>query len=215
MQQFRTMFFITVVSMLYSFAFGQSFEGNIAMKLTTGRETQSLQYQVKGEKIRMDMEYEGMKSAFIVDTPAKTMYVVMTAMQAYMEIKLDDAPKSAANKEKPTVTRTGKKETILGYACEQIIVSYGGKETEIWATKGLGRFVQFDPETGGSGAAWERVLAGEDMFPLRVIEMDSKGKQVSRMETTAIEKKSLPDTLFKVPSNFNKMDIPMMGRPDH
>jgi hypothetical protein len=137
-------------------------------------------------------------------------------MQAYAEMTLKDGPAkgSGAKESEPVVKKTGKTETILGYRCEQILITHGGKETEVWATKGLGRFIQLDPG-GGTASAWERELASGDMFPLRVIEKDAKGKRVSAMEVTAVEKKSLSDSLFKVPANFNKLDIPMMGRPDH
>jgi outer membrane lipoprotein-sorting protein len=210
------MLFITLVSMLYSIAFGQSFEGNITMKLTNEDGAQTLQYKIKGDKFRLDTEHEGMQTSFVLDSPAKKMYVLMTAMQMYMEMNLEEAkPTPGEQDKKPVVNRTGKSETILGYKCEQILVLQGGAETELWATKGLGKFFQFSLEGEGTGSAWERELSSEDMFPLRIIEKDAKGKQVSKMEVTAVEKKSLSDALFKVPSNFSKMDIPMMGRPDH
>ena len=60
---------------------------------------------------------------------------------------------------------------------------------------------------GGGGQAWERALAGKELFPLRVVSLDKGGKQTFRMEATAIDRKSLPDSLFAPPAGYQKFDM--------
>jgi hypothetical protein len=79
--------------------------------------------------------------------------------------------------------------------------------------------------------AWERALAGKDAFPLRVVGYEkgalaSKGKSADhksdkakgkgaqlgagesfRMEVTAIDKSSQPDSLFTPPAGYQKFDM--------
>ena len=60
---------------------------------------------------------------------------------------------------------------------------------------------------GPPSQAWERALAGKDLFPLRVVGLDRSGKETFRMEVTSIEKQTLPDSLFVPPADYTKMDM--------
>lgn len=71
---------------------------------------------------------------------------------------------------------------------------------------------------GGGGAvpqAWERALAGKDLFPLRVVARDKGGKEDFRLEATAIEKQTLAAALFAPPAGYQKLDMGgmMQGMP--
>jgi hypothetical protein len=120
-----------------------------------------------------------------------------------------------------TVERTGKTETILGYKCEQVFVKSKNTNVEVWATDQLGTYMGTQPggagggggmfgrgrQTAAQGQAWEKVFQGKDFFPLRSISLDSKGKELMRMDVVAIDKKSLPQSEFEPPADFQKFDM--------
>jgi hypothetical protein len=91
----------------------------------------------------------------------------------------------------------------------------------MWLAEGLGTFMSFNqsnPMAGGrsgrGGAQpsqdWERALAGKELFPLRVVSKDKSGKDSFKMEATAINKQTLPDSLFTPPASYQKLDMGMM-----
>jgi hypothetical protein len=79
---------------------------------------------------------------------------------------------------------------------------------------GLGGGSPFGGTRGGSGLAqaWEAAFVGKNFFPLRVVSQNSSGKEITRMEATAVEKKSIPDSEFAPPDGFKKFDMGAMMR---
>lgn len=201
-----------------------SFEGKLGMKLiAAGSAPLEMQYLVKGDKIRMEMPaQQGMAAAVIIEPARRQAVMLMDAQKMAMVMTLPDPTADAPGEspgEAPKLEKTGEKEKILGQTAEKYIVTHQGTKSDLWLAEGLGAFVSFNPggPMGGRGGApapkgWERALAGKDLFPLRVVSYDKAGKETTRMEVTAIEKKSLPDTLFTVPAGYQQMDMSAMMR---
>jgi hypothetical protein len=155
----------------------------------------------------------------------------------YMTMALPDAAKEAMEKRNQDVQleKTNETEKILGYTATKYLMTDKNTETELWLAEGLGTFMGFsnnkNPMARGRGPeapAWERALAGKELFPMRVVgyekgsgssnkgKGDEKGKgkgksdggPVSyRMEVTAIDKTSLPDSMFVPPAGYQKFDM--------
>jgi hypothetical protein len=123
----------------------------------------------------------------------------------------------------PKVTSTGKTETIAGYNCEHWLI---GDKTDVCMAKGLGYF----GGGGGSGdildklknlALREKIKAQLDnnpefakfveggAFPLKMAQIEN-GESKTIMEVTRIDRKSLDDSLFTVPADYKKTEIPGM-----
>ena len=192
------------------------FEGKVNFTLTSGRsQPQQLSYQMKGGKIRVDLPGQTMMGGMIIDPAAKKTTVIMTGQQMYMEMAMPDVVAQAAEAKpgEAKLEKTGEKEKILGYDAEKYIATFKNEKTELWLAEGIGTFMSpgaGNPMGGGPGGggpglqAWEKALAGKELFPLRVI-----GKDL-RMEATAIQKQSLPDALFTPPAGFQKFDMGAM-----
>lgn len=218
---------ISVSAGLFSFAAAQSFEGVIEMQVKSPNlETpMPMKYFVKGDFIRMETQSPRGEMAIIMDSKNKKTIMLMPQMQSYMERTIDAPTQGDAKKSE--ITKTGKTEKILGYDCEQFIMKGEKGETEMWAAKGLGTFTRLGMggpggpggRRGGMGgggqmaAAWEEEFRTKGYFPMRVVSLGADGKEESRLEVKKIEKKELDAALFKVPEGWQKMDMPMMGRP--
>ncbi len=199
-----------------------TFEGRISMKLTAGKgAAQEMSYLVKGDKLRLEMPArQGMTASAILEPAQKKATVIMDEQKMAMVMTLPDATPAPGEKpaDAPTIEKTGETEKLFGQTAEKYIITDRGTKTDVWLAEGLGQFVMFNPSgamMGGRGGApapqsWERALAGKELFPLRVVSYDKSGKEASRMEVTAIEKKSLADSLFVVPPDYQTMDMSAM-----
>ena len=112
-------------------------------------------------------------------------------------------PGRRRDRDQPTnIARTGKHETIAGYDCEDWDVTMeNGKRVATCVAQGLA-FFDFSGmagPTGGGTRSWAEELRDKNGFPLRAVETDASGKEVSRMEVTKIEKKRLDDSTFAIP----------------
>jgi uncharacterized protein DUF4412 len=186
----------------------QGFEGSVTMKMTDDKgQANEITYLLKGGKLRFEAP-GGRGFAGIMDPSTKKLQVIMTAQRMYMEMDLNAAATAAtANAKPPKIVRTGKTETIAGYKCEHVeITGDDGAVTDVCAASGLGAFTMPSMGRGGPPAqqAWQKAM-GDNAFPLKV----QKGDKVA-IEVTKIEKKSLDDALFTVPSDFTNMGN--MGR---
>ena len=190
-----------------------AFEGVVTFQVNAGPDgQQTMQYSVKGDKVRMDISARGMQMFALFDGATKMMDMVIPMRQMYMERSTEDAQAMtdsavAASK----IDWTGRKETIAGYECEHATFTDDkGQSTDVCLAKGLGTFVPISGGPGGRGrgamsSGWEGRIGQQ--FPLKVMQ----GGEVE-MLVTNIEKKSLADSLFTIPNGYQKMEMPMGGR---
>jgi hypothetical protein len=208
-----------------------AFQGKVSHAITSGKaKSQTLNYSIKDQKLRMDMEAEGHSVATIMDMGKLEMLMLMAEQKMYMvmpmkkPIEQAQAQAQARQGESTAdIEFTGKTDTILGYKCNQILVKDKGTVTEMWVAEGLGMFMGLGQQGGGGGgmfggghksanaAKWEEALKGKGGFPLRVISTDPKGKESFRMEATKIEPGTLPDSLFVPPAGYQKFQMPDLG----
>ena len=123
---------------------GQTFEGTITFGISSPRGTQEMKYLTKGDQVRIDMERApGMTMSILMNTTSKDVTMLMPQNKMYMKMNLNTMPVPPEVKDQDAdFKKTGKTETILGYPCEQVVISQDGREVEMWVTKGLGKFMQ-------------------------------------------------------------------------
>jgi hypothetical protein len=198
-----------------------AFEGKVTFKITSGRDKpQEMTYSIKGDKIRMEMGGQKEMGGMIVDTTKKEMLMLMTEQKMYMVMAMPESAMEKAQKQADDVKleKTNEHEKILGHpATKYIATDSKGVSTDLWLAEGLGSFMAMRNEnpmargrSGSTQKGWERALAGKELFPLRVVGKDKAGKEDYRMEVTAIDKKSLPDSDFTPPADFQKFDMGAM-----
>lgn len=205
-------------------SFSQSFEGKIVMQITSKDqdEPHTVDYYCKGSKIRFESnDREGMGGAFILDTKNNDALIIVPAQKMYMTYPfknmLGAASDTMKNKLKEEIDKgnlkmTSETKNINGFECEKwIFKGDDGTNGEAWMTKGIKNFFFFsNPMRRSNEPEWQKKLTGEGYFPMMVTTKNEDGEVESTMEVKSIEKKSLDDSLFNPPSDYKKMDIPMM-----
>lgn len=206
------------------------FEGKVEMKVAAGkdlREKATIDYAIKAPKVRMQVGggKKDEKATMIFDYKQKVLYILMEddGEKMFMKQPIPDTAEKAGkgDKEIDEIPQpTGRTEKILGYEASEYVINHKDKtSTQIWFAAGLGNFLGDFASTGpgkGKGSdtkippALEKLAREKGLFPVRVIGLDAKGKETSRMEVTKIEPGKVPDALFST-EGYKEFSIPGMG----
>ena len=120
-------------------------------------------------------------------------------------------PTGIAMMDKLELKPTGKKEEILGFACEQYEVKQRGETLEIWAT---GQLLPYEPYLRNPpprfgprmlGEQWPKLVKEQKLFPLRAILRYDNGTERFRFEVKSVKAEKLkPEDakLFEPPGNY-------------
>lgn len=192
-------------------AFAAKFEGKVTFKATAGKESFDMIQSIKGDLMRNESSNaQGMGYA-IMDMKKQELITVMDQMKMYMKMDLNKIAEKAGGGDEAKVEKTSETEKIAGYTATKYLVTSKDGVTEVWLTEGLGGFAMSsgNPMAGKNSGppAWVRAFAGKELFPLRTVTKDKKGKETFRMEATAIEKGKLPDTLFAIPEGYSEFSM--------
>ena len=189
----------------------QPFEGAVTMRMSAkganGPQSQEMEYLVRGGKVRVSMGGPAGVMSLLSVPQEQKVYVLMAAQNAYMEMPISEASSSVAAKTPADakITRTGRMETVAGYACEHVTVASAAQTVDICLAKGLGGYVNpLASMQRGSEPAWQRLLTADGGFPLKVTMQDGS----IPIEVVKIEKKRLAADLFSVPLSYTKMAMP-------
>jgi hypothetical protein len=223
-----------------SSATGAPFEGEITSTMFMGS-GQQVQYSIKGSRTRIETRLPqggpqtgaGQASVLLMDYTSTSQTLLFPQTKTYMPMNLgatmEKMGKEAGNdatNDFPKMTSTGKTETVAGITCQHWLI---GDKMDTCLAQGMGYF------SGGSGGILDKLknFALRDKFkaqldanpefakfveggafPLKMT-LTENGQSKLVMEVTKIERKSLDDSLFTVPADYKKMELPKIpGMPD-
>ncbi len=195
--------------------FGSGFEGEISMHTTRAAgPAQDMVVETKGDKLRFDTENPGGGKSYGIYDPAVSpskVVMVLEAQKAYMDLDFSrpDAPQANTSADASTIDKNGKKETIAGIDCQTWTAKDpSGKRSEVCIAEGIAFFDIGSLKNGASPLSKE--LREKKLFPMRSVEYDAGGKEISRTEVTKVEKKKIDDARFAVPADYKKVTLPGM-----
>ena len=206
-------------------AMAGDFEGVIHMKITASGRVTDMNIYAKGQRSRIEPSQQGVVSPFIiVDNSTKKHYTLMPDRKMYIETTTEAATNAAQpmmEQEGVEVVKTGRTGKVAGQPCEIYLAKKKtGEMTEMCAIKGVGDYMSLmgmgasDPGQRSQGPpSWMKDLSKQGLFPARITARKSDGSEFTRIETTKIEKRTLDDTLFAIPSDYTKYDMEAMMRP--
>jgi hypothetical protein len=159
---------------------------------------------MKRGRLRIEGSEQGGGNGILLDYGLKKSFVIVSGREQYVEFPIVYVPpKGAHAPPKVNVQKTDSTDEIEGYQCDQFLATVDTLEFEIWATKDLGTAGSFlTPQV------WEWMWKILDMgyFPMRFIARDATGEESARFEVTSVVKKSLSESLFHIPSGYEKID---------
>ncbi|MGA9115951.1 MAG: DUF4412 domain-containing protein [Bacteroidota bacterium] len=155
---------------------------------------------------------EAARTAVIYRSDRNLMWVLDLRRRTYTEDVLripeerDDAPPAEAY----SIRRTGQRKRILGYACEQVLLTRDDIRCEVWATSSLrdvGDAVALIlPEEGGeSSGGWDRELKDLGMYSVRAT-VRLGGIVVESQELVGLRRGAQSPGSFEIPQGYRKED---------
>ncbi len=212
-----------------------NFEGEVAMQITMKDAASGVPSEIvvalKKSKFRIDIAKAAAKApgampaegTLLVDAEQKKAWALVPATQMAMVIDLtavnppDGTPTAGPRtipahlpSEPPVIEKTGVVDVIAGYSCDVWNVKSQGNRAELCVADDipwldLGSLGWSSPQLAVAAMA-----SGVNRFPLRAVLFDAKGTEVTRMQATRIEKKSLEDARFTVPPDYRLVDMQSM-----
>lgn len=213
---------------------GEAFEGLITSKMTTGNQQMEIKYAIKGSRTRIETQLAAggtQMGAVLMDFDSGTQTMLIPQMKTYTTVNWNEEGGVKNMVEKMTdntsfkATPTGKTETIAGHSCTHWILGEK-QDTDACLAKGLGYF----GGGGDSGSVFEKLrnfalgnkakaalqsnpeflqFVEGGVFPLKLSIIEN-GQSRTLMEVTRVERKPLDDSIFAIPPDFKKMEIPGM-----
>jgi hypothetical protein len=213
---------------------GEAFEGLITSKMTASNQQMEIKYAVKGSRTRIETQLAAggtQMGAVLMDFATGTQTMLIPQMKTYTTINwneqggIKNMAENMAGDASFKATPTGKTETIAGHTCTHWILGEK-QDTDACLAKGLGYF----GGGGDSGSVFEKLrnfALGDKakaalqsnpeflqfieggVFPLKLSIIEN-GQSRTLMEVTHVERKSLDDSIFAIPADFKKMEIPGM-----
>jgi len=208
--------------LLFAVNVSAQFEGIIKMRMKSSDADGTLKMSISpaGAKNEMDINMKrnsmNMRMTMLVKfSQPDVVYRINDAARSYSEMNVKDSKgKKGSPGGKVTVKKLGS-ETVAGYLCQHVLVTGGADgETEFWTTREILDFASFakimGPETGGEDALRKALQgAGADGFVVKSVHRADNGEIADTVELVAVEKKTLPASLFEIPSGYKKEDGPM------
>lgn len=182
----------------------KSFEGVVSYEIRDVQSIETMTVFMKRGRLRLEEREQADGKAVLTDYGLRKSYLIISGREQYIELPLVVIPsKQAASPPRINVQKTDSTDTIEDYECDQFLVTVDTLEYEIWATKGLGTAGSFLTERV---SAWMWKILEMGYFPMRFIARDATGEESERFEVASVTKKSLPESLFRIPSGYEKID---------
>lgn len=200
----KTILILSILTLTGIISAQNDFEGKVLIEVNYEGENQTIIYQVKD--LRFRMETPDAEGAMVFDSHANKMYIIMEEQKAYMEnfmLPLNDNSTGS-------YTKTGETKNILGYNCEKFLFTQDDQTGEAWMTKDLGGFILFGNKGTGIDS-WKREVLEAGYFPVHVTEFDEKGNVKGTFEVKEITPQPLSNDLFMPPASYKKFDMPGMN----
>ncbi|HOJ78202.1 MAG TPA: DUF4412 domain-containing protein [Bacillota bacterium] len=160
------------------------FSADVVITDAKGKTSQGKVYVKGTEKIRQELTVNGETNITILRLDKKVGWTLLPDKQ-YMEIKMPFDP-NQPNPEFEYETAELGQETINGYPCKIVQYTYKNKKYGVlkqWVSDKLG-------------------------YSVKVESKDAKGKTISIIEYKNIKEGKQPDSLFEIPSGYQKLDLP-------
>jgi len=189
-----------------------AFEGTAKIQFTHERVgTHIVNYSVKDSRLRTEFQVsESAHAVAIADLFNDEVLVLLPGQPLYVTMSLEDSAELAFGHgvDEVVIEKTRARQKILGYRCTKYIARHKNDSFEIWATEQLGSFMGLSLERDGAKfqPAWLDAFIGKGFFPMRVHSLPGSSNALS-METIAVQRESLPETLFTPPAGYRKFNM--------
>jgi len=190
-------------------------------ELKTATQTMKTVCYISGSKMRVEMQGTGGNAVSIQRFDQGKVYNLMAENKMYMEMPIPKPGPEVEAQLQVTVTKTDETKKIGNYNCTRYDVTVKGAPrtppegmtTQYWTTTDVDvadEFAKFaDAQTRSQSAKQATEMAKMKGFPIQVEVTTPAGKMT--MTVTTVKKQDVPDSMFEVPADYQKMAMPAPG----
>ncbi len=199
------------------------FEGEVDMTMTTNNgKTLPMQYFVKGHRMRVktttgnNNDQKSFSGSAIFDWQTNQMTMLMDQQKMYMVNQLHPEKwKYDSNGKHFKITDSGNSEAILGHTCEEWDYTSDDANGKVWLASGIGNWwgtemAAHANKLPADQKALVNLAISKKLFPMKWETDDPSGKVKNTGVVTKVEAKSLDDSFFEPPSDYQKFDMGSM-----
>lgn len=187
----------------------ESFEGTIEFNKKIGASESRYIYYVKGDRVRVEeLNTDGtIQGIMLVNTTDKTVRALSPERKLYMDVPST----STFSTSSVSVEKKESKKSLMEYSCAEWVASSKDEDRNISYWMAFDNFDFFIPflktiNRKDKQAVYFLAMTGTNgAFPMLSIETKSDGTEISRLAVTAINKKSMEESLFVIPDDYKKM----------
>lgn len=186
-----------------------AFEGELKMNVA-GKAPESIDYAMKGDKIRLGLSGTPGKNDkgidAIIDTDDKKAVLLLNDKKQFVEVDLAKlATKAKKRLENVRVEKIGETDTVAGKTCERWKIVDKDVQVNACVTKGAPYFdlEALEQQGGFRAPAWIHTVVDAGYVPLRVSIVDKKGASMAGARITDMST-NVDEAQFEVPPGFTK-----------
>jgi hypothetical protein len=193
-----------------------AFEGEVTyVSSKLGRKPTTATLSFKGSSLRFDGIGDDDPGSFIIDGAGKNWFLLPARKEAF-SVQISDVATlfvgaGLVDMKQSRLARTGKKDVVAGYPCEEWTVTGASFHANVCAADSIPWLASLQwPPDGNNDPELTRAFMGH--FPLRHVHYDAEGVETSRETATKIDAKPIDDARFVVPADYEKTDLgPLVG----
>jgi len=190
----------------------QKFEGSINLERKTIYDTSFITIQVKGNLVRLD-EFDSKKnsvSIIIINLESEKIIALSPKRKLFYELSANSMTQTS--KVDTTVLDTENRMMLNGYYCNLVRVKNISQDTEtaFWvAQRNFPFFMSLNKILRNIKSEinmFSNFPEIEGEFPMLTVERTLLRKEKLKVSVTEIDEKLLSENIFRVPSNYQKID---------
>lgn len=185
-----------------------TFEGRIELVYESVYDTFYFTYYVKNENVRID-KFDNNHSLIqtqIINLENKQVFVLSPAKKLYTRLEI--SPQQESNDENFIILKTNNSKMINNVECYQWRVKNTERNTEIsyWVSQNNYYFfeelLKLLGQTDKTFEFFEKIPETQGFFPMLAVERTLLRKEKARISVLNIESKTMKESIFKIPSDF-------------
>ncbi|MDX1670757.1 MAG: DUF4412 domain-containing protein [Balneolaceae bacterium] len=218
---FLLCFLICIIALSgFEQAAAQDFEGVIHFEVPEMRQSQTgdLIYMIKGDKARLEFGQGNQKAVMLYFSDKNQMVLLMHQMRGYVKFDAREKGQEVSNTVRNSqIEKTGRTKTVAGRSCTIWLSMEDRKEYEICAARGMGNFIlpKMPMSAADNTPNWAEEVFSEGFMPLEVARVSSGNRREVKLKATRIVSKSLQESLFMIPSDYEDMSDALMQMGNH
>jgi len=186
-----------------------------------GAQTAKMASYISGAKMRVEILGEGANAISIQRYDQGKIYQLAPQNKMYMEMPVTKLGSQIEDQLQVTVTKSDETKKIGNYNCTRYDLTVkgvpgmpaDGVTTQYWVTTDvdvLDEYTKFSDTQGHSESAkLGDAMAKIKGFPIQIERTTPMGKVT--MTVTTVKKQDVPDSMFEVPADYQKMTMPTPG----